>query len=125
VRVDLPAEPRVATLACVADGSTSLYHGSGGGIIGAGGDPGVAARSAKLLAAAEAALDELPASESIGVAAPGTVAVVVRTFDGLRRLDLHDTAIGTASEPVGRLLGAVRRCSWQHSRGWAAPAERR
>lgn len=48
--MDMSYARGAATLVCLRDGTTSLYTSTGGGILGAGGHPGVAAASMAFLA---------------------------------------------------------------------------
>ena len=79
VLADLEVGAEAATVACVADGTASLYTGTGGGILGAGAQPAVRAAAGLLLEAAERALDALPAAERIALPAQGSVAFLVLT----------------------------------------------
>jgi hypothetical protein len=87
VLADLPAGDGMVTVVVVADGTTSLYTSRGGGIIGAGSRPEVAAASANLLATCEGALDGLPQAAAVSLPPPGHVAWTVLARDGNHRLE--------------------------------------
>lgn len=73
-----------ATFVALADGTSSMYTSSGGGIVGAGGHENVRAANRALLLAAEAAYDHLA---PVGVAAlpdPKRITYWVRTYNGMR-----------------------------------------
>jgi hypothetical protein len=75
------------TIACVADGTTSMYTSSGGGVIGAGAH--VAAREAnrRLLVEIERHLDAFGGTTDAPLPGPDRVALVACTHGGLRRLE--------------------------------------
>lgn len=93
--MDWPVGAGMSSLVSWADGSTSLYLSSGGGFIGGGGQPSVAAASRRLLATIEQQLDLFPPATSAPLPPIGHVALVVRTFDGLRRLDVDERELAT------------------------------
>lgn len=101
VLVDLEVDAEAVTVACVADGTASLYTGTGGAILGAGTQAAVAAAAGLLLEAAERVLDALPAADRIALPAAGSLAFLVLTYDGMRRLEVpeaeaRDSAAGAA-----------------------------
>jgi hypothetical protein len=75
------ADAGVLTIACMADGSTSLYFSLGGGVIGAGRDPAVRAACKQLLEEA-AGLPSMKARSSTSKPAPGSVAFFVLAAGG-------------------------------------------
>ncbi|MEZ5977183.1 MAG: hypothetical protein R3F34_03080 [Planctomycetota bacterium] len=75
----------VATLVVVAEGTTSLYFSTGGGVLGGGSDAGVAEASRGFLAAIDDALDELPATGDQPVPPAGCVRFVAVLDDGTTR----------------------------------------
>ena len=90
VLVDLEVGADVAALACVADGSTSLYWGSGGGILGEGSGQPVAAAATRLLEVAERVLDVLPEADRIALPVTGSLAFLVLAYEGMRRLEVAE-----------------------------------
>lgn len=117
--VALPTLPRVwgaimeigfpdaaATLVCFADGSTSLYFSSGGGMIGAGERPPVRAAAAEFLQAAERALSEFAPSNVAPLPAPGRVRFYLRTSDGLMTQEADEQELGRGRGPLAPLFHA-------------------
>lgn len=74
----------VATLIAVADGTTSLYFSTGGGIIGAGTHAAVADANARWLEAGVAVLLQLPIVTDPPLPAEGMTQFVAVTRTGLR-----------------------------------------
>lgn len=97
VLVDHEAGAEVVTVTCVADGTTNLYSGSGGGIIGAGSVASVAAAAGSLLDVAERVLDALPAADKVALPAEGSVAFLVITYEGMHRVEVPDADAQLAS----------------------------
>jgi hypothetical protein len=76
--------PATVSLVAVADGTTSLYFSTGGGIIGAGQHEAVAAASRTWLEAGIAHLDDLHPAAEPQLPAAGETQFVAVTPDGLR-----------------------------------------
>lgn len=109
VLADLEVDTDVVTIACVANGTASLYAGSGGAIQGAGAQPAVRAAAGLLLEAAERALDALPAADRIALPAQGSVAFLVLTWEGMRRLEVTAAeALDSTAGPAHELYVATR-----------------
>jgi hypothetical protein len=87
--VDMSSAAGVATLVGLADGTTSLYTSSGGGVLGAGEHEHVRAVTASFLAAVAAAVGHLAAVDVTALPRPGFVQVV---------------ALRASQPPVGRLV---------------------
>lgn len=73
-----------STLLALADGTTSLYLSSGGGIIGGGDHAQVAAASLELVGAVEAVFDTLGTAWNEDLPAAGEVALRALAFEGPR-----------------------------------------
>jgi hypothetical protein len=74
----------LVTLAAVADGTTSLYFSTGGGVIGGGGHESVSSANRKLLAFIETGLDLFVPIERPLELMDGSVSFAVLTYEGLR-----------------------------------------
>ena len=127
VLADLEAGTDVVTIACVANGTTSLYAGSGGAILGAGAQPAVRAAAGLLLEAAERVLDALPAADRIALPPAGSVAFLLRTYDGMRRLEVTAAealgSTGAAHELYVATRDVVAELRLAESAGGAPPAK--
>ena len=74
----------VVSLVAVAEGSTSLYFSTGGGIIGGGEHESVRAENHKLLAFIEKSLEMFVQVDTALPVLKGAVTFAVLTYDGLR-----------------------------------------
>jgi len=97
----------VATLAALADGTTSLYLSSGGGMIGAGGQPQVADATLRLLDVAERYLDRLPATLDTALPAAGRVVLRALTYDGQQADEADEDDLGYGRHPLSPLFHAA------------------
>jgi len=99
--MEIGDDTAVARLVAVADGTTSLYFSSGGGILGAGEVPAVAAASRRFLEVARGFLSALAPIVDPGLPAAGVTQFVAVARDGLRR------APASALAPLPRRAGRV------------------
>jgi hypothetical protein len=96
----------VATLAVFADGTTSLYFSSGGGIIGAGAHPPVEAAARVLLAAAERFRSSCSVVTATPYPEPGRVRFYIRTVDGTLGAEAAEQELGSNRHPLSSLFHA-------------------
>ena len=82
--MEMRIDKTVVSLVAVAEGSTSLYFSTGGGVIGGGEHDSVRTANRNLLAFIETGLDLFVPLESPLEVMSGTVAFAVLTYDGLR-----------------------------------------
>jgi hypothetical protein len=100
--MDLPASDSVASLLASAEGTSSLYFGTGGGIIGAGKHPQVRAASRRFLVALDAALDATgPATEAV-LPTPGRIRFAIMTYDGMRGADVSEDDLKAGGHPLSK-----------------------
>jgi hypothetical protein len=118
--VDIPAGGGAfATLVAMGDGSTSLYSSTGGGTIGAGAHPAVAAATHELLALIDERLDEFGEDDDTEQPIGARVRFFVLTPDGRRVADVPDEAFWGGAEheftpviaAVQQVIGALRQVS--------------
>jgi hypothetical protein len=95
-----------ATLTALADGTTSLYLSTGGGLLGWGSDPRVAAASRSFLAAVEDHLELLSADTDSDVPVTGHVIIRALTFHGRRRGDAPEDDLGNGRHPLSAVFHA-------------------
>ena len=114
VEVGLPAGP--ATLVALRDGTTSMYLGNGGATIGAGGVPGVAEATARLLTAVEGSLAHFAPAREFPLPEPGRVRMVALTYQGalgaeagLDELDDDRHPLAQVFTDSGVILGEIDR----------------
>jgi hypothetical protein len=95
--VDMGLPNGVASLLSIADGTTSLYTSTGGGIVGGGFHESVRVATAKLLGLIESALGQFEPRLGFELPAAGRFAFVVRTYevDLGTEVSLADFASGT------------------------------
>jgi hypothetical protein len=97
----------VATLVGLADGTTSMYFSTGGGMIGAGQHPDVAAATKRWLELAEQALDELPEIPGdVELPNEGTTQLVAVTESGRRAARAPEAELGGGAHPLSPLFYA-------------------
>jgi hypothetical protein len=97
----------VATLVALADGTTSLYLSSGGGMIGAGGHPHVAAATLRLLGAVEQQLDRMPATLDTDLPEAGRVALRALTYEGQHVVEADEADLGYGRHPLSPVFHAA------------------
>lgn len=90
----------VASLAVVADGTTSLYTSTGGGTIGAGTHEAVATASDAFLDRVDGALELLVSATSFPLPPTGRVRFCVLTFDGGRTAEADELDLGEGRHPL-------------------------
>ncbi len=96
-----------STLIALADGTTSLYLSSGGGIIGGGMHPQVVAASLALLDLVERDLAGFQPSTSDDLPVEGRVVLRALTFDGPRSVEADQDDLATGRHPQGGLFRAA------------------
>ena len=98
---------RWATLVVIADGTTSLYTSTGGGIIGAGAHAAVAQAGQAWLSALEGHLELLPRTDRPGLPAAGHVVIRALTFGGERAVEAPEADLGHGRDPASPLFHAA------------------
>jgi hypothetical protein len=101
-------EQAVATLVAVADGTTSLYFSTGGGIIGAGAHESVAQASRRWLEAGATFLEHLEPVADPPLPAPGQTQFVAVTNDGLRAAVALEEDLGGNRHALSPLFYAAQ-----------------
>ena len=96
----------VTTLVALADGTTSLYFSSGGGIIGAGENSRVRDAAAAWLAMAAEHLTLFQLTADTAPPAPGRVVLYAKSFRGLQRLEAGEVELATHQHPAAPLFHA-------------------
>lgn len=96
------------TLVVLADGSTSLYFSSGGGIIGAGEYPAVHAASAEFLAAANRGVAQARPATSHPPPAEGETVFYFLTFSGMQTWHAREQDLGGGRDPLSDLFRAAQ-----------------
>jgi hypothetical protein len=95
------------TLVCLADGTTSLYLSSGGGTIGGGEHPPVAAATLAFLDALEAGLDGFGADRDDAPPRTGRAVLRALTYDGRRGVEAEERALGEGRDPASPVFYAA------------------
>ncbi len=84
----------VATLVSLADGATSLYTSTGGGIIGGGERPVVAAATVRFLEGIDASLDAFAPTHDYALPNDGRTRLVVLTYTGTLAAEADSGELG-------------------------------
>jgi hypothetical protein len=92
--MDIGSPTATATLISLADGTTSLYLSTGGGMIGGGEHPQVASATRALLLRVERQLDSMPNTTDAPLPAPGRVVLRAMTYHGQRAVDAAEDDLG-------------------------------
>ena len=106
VVMDSAYEGGCLSLVCLVDGSTSIYFGSGGGIIGAGAHQPVRDASIAFVRAADPALEQLTPASSTEHPDSGRTRFFVRTDAALLSADAPETDLGEGAHPLSPLFYA-------------------
>jgi hypothetical protein len=96
----------IATLVALADGTTSLYLSTGGGIIGGGAHDRVAAATQSFLAAVEEHLSLLKPDPDSDVPAEGRVIIRALTYQGRYRAEAAEDDLGHNRHPLSAVFYA-------------------
>lgn len=111
------AHPAV-TLVALADGTTSLYFGNGGGIIGAGGHAPVAEARDSLIVLAQQFDSQLEATTNFPLPPLNRVRFYLLTFDGVRTAEISGEDVREMRHELSPLvlkgnevINAIRICT--------------
>jgi hypothetical protein len=96
-----------ATLVALADGTTSLYLSSGGGMIGAGGHAAVADATRAFLASLQEHLTELRRTDDVTVPREGRIAFLALTHKGRMRAEADEDDLGYGRHPLALTFRAA------------------
>jgi hypothetical protein len=94
----------VATLACLAEGTTSLYYSNGGGILGSGEVETVAKASQAFLRAAEMSTLQMEAATVLPLPRPGQVRFYTLTYGGVFTSEVAERVLNRGKHPLTRLF---------------------
>ncbi len=105
------AEPAV-TLVALADGTTSLYFGNGGGVIGAGEHEPVARARDSLIALAQQFDSKLTETTDFPLPSSGSVRFYLLTFSGVRTAEVSGVRheLMPLSQQADEVITAIRIC---------------
>ena len=96
----------IASLVAFADGTTSLYFSTGGGVIGAGGQANVSSASSSFLAEAETMLELFTPATQTPLPGRGCVRFYVHTIDGLMTAEANELDLGHGRHQLSTLFHA-------------------
>jgi hypothetical protein len=94
----------VATLVSLADGTSSLYFSNGGGLMGAGEAPKVAAASKKLVSEAASELEKLALTTETPLPLLNHTRFYVLTTSGIKTADALEEDLGDQHHALSRLF---------------------
>jgi L-alanine-DL-glutamate epimerase-like enolase superfamily enzyme len=109
VVVDVPRSGGFASIVALADGTTSMYTSTGGGVIGAGTHAHVAEATRRLLAEVQRHLELFGAPDDRALPAPSLVRLHVVTPTGGRHADVPEGAFwGRLKHPLIPVIARVQ-----------------
>ncbi len=106
--MDVGFDEGVATLVCIADGTTSIYTSGGGGILGTGAQEDVAAAARLYVAATDGSLDQLLWTTDTGLPGPEHVILRALTYDGPLAALVSVDDLQTGLHPLSRAYAAAQ-----------------
>jgi hypothetical protein len=99
----------VATLVGLADGTTSLYTSTGGGVIGGGEHQSVATETQAFLVELARHLDQLAPDEGDDLPAVGDVTIRALTYTGRLSIEAPQDELSSRNHPLARVFYAGHR----------------
>ena len=93
----------VVTIVSLADGTTSMYFSTGGGILGAGSAPAPSTASRQLIRVAEQFYSVIPEAVACPMPKPGNVRFHLLTFASFRSIELAENEVQNKSHQFFRL----------------------
>lgn len=105
--MDMTSDAGTATLVGLADGTTSLYLSSGGGVIGGGEHARIAGATRALLRVVEQRLDQMPTTTEAPLPTPGRVVLRAMTYHGQRAVDAAEDDLGHRRHPLADIFHAA------------------
>jgi hypothetical protein len=104
VIVEIGYEVGSATLVSLADGTTSLYYSTGGGMLGSGEYTPLAEASKALVTEAEIHLPEIPSSTDSPLPEVGQIRFIILTFTGRFSIASPEKALTAGTHPLSPLF---------------------
>lgn len=92
-----------ATLVSLADGTTSLYYSTGGGMLGSSDYLPVANASKALVAQAENHLEGSPVSDKFPLPEVGQVRFIFLTYSGTSMVEAPEDTLASGKHPLSQL----------------------
>ncbi len=108
--IDIPGQGGSATVVALGDNTTSMYTSTGGGILGAGERPTVAASTQRLLTVTQDHFASFTGNDDGSLPEPGTVRLHVLTSQAPRVADIPGDAFwGRTPHPLLPVIAATQR----------------
>ena len=104
VLMDIAYPNGTATLVSLADGSTSLYFSSGGGIIGGGEHTHIAQASMAFVATADGFVEAMEPTKTFPAPPPDKVRFQLLTFTGGLTVEADEAELGEQTHPLSPLF---------------------
>lgn len=109
VLLDIGLGDGTATLVSLADGTTSLYTSTGGGMAGGGRHEEVAAASLDFLSTVDAALERFEPDPDDELPKAGRITIRALTHAGRMRAEAAEKSLRRVDHPLHDLYGAGQR----------------
>ncbi|MFZ2097229.1 MAG: hypothetical protein WAV05_11395 [Anaerolineales bacterium] len=104
VLVEMGYEVGTATLVSLADGTTSLYYSTGGGMLGSGEHASLAKASMAFVAHAENLLEYMSPTDDFPLPAPGQVNFILLTYSGTFSQIAPEKSLQSRNHPLSPLF---------------------
>jgi hypothetical protein len=113
---DIAYDEGLVTVACLSDGSTSMFTNRGGGILGAGDYEQVAAANRQLLTRTSQLGIELPIASDEALPTPGNVRFSMLTTKGLRSQIVPEDELSASGHHLSPVYDAVQAVVYEMGR---------
>jgi hypothetical protein len=97
----------VATIVSLADGTTSLYTSTGGGVIGGGAHAAVVQATRAFLASVQRSLDLFEPHDDAALPEPGRAVIRALTFQGPLAIEAAEDDLGQGHHPASSVFHAA------------------
>lgn len=109
VLMETDYSPNVATLVCLADGTTSLYFSSGGGILGSGRHGAVAQATQAVIREAEQHFEKMTPASAFPLPAAGCVQFTILGYSGKWIVSALEAQLANGRHPFSSLFNRAQQ----------------
>jgi hypothetical protein len=109
VLVEMGYEVGTATLVSLADGTTSLYYSTGGGMLGSGENEMLAESSRAFVAQAEDLIELMSPTDEYPLPEAGQVRFILLTFSGAFSQEVPEKSLHSGNHPLSPLFARAQQ----------------